>query len=155
MAKNSTNEIIPYQVFNGHSDHFYLPEHHSSGYIYFLVSIRNKHRRVVGKTKNVKDTLININTGVMLVDNEPALRNWVVMGFISGILVDKILDFGVGEVTAEKIIFEDIKGISQHRQSQDFIDKVEERVTRWNECSVKPYDIRLVWSSCRDWFVTP
>ena len=55
--------IIHREIFSNHTEVSYLPEEHSAGYIYFLVSTKNKHQRHIGLTLNLRKELNDINSG--------------------------------------------------------------------------------------------
>ena len=151
-AKDSANEIIPYEVFTGHGEEFYLPGIHSSGYIYTLVSLKNRNERYVGHTKDLQKELNDINNDLKVIGKSAALKKWVVMGFISGVNVEKIGDYCGGE--SENELFRHMCNISNYTGvSADYMEKVEVEIRKWNERINRPFSVSLVWCCGKEWFL--
>ena len=152
-AKDKQNEMIPYETFSLHGEDFFLPGEHSAGYIYFLVSLKHKHQRFIGYTSDLRQELNDINMGKKDIGKSPAMRPWVVMGFVAGVLTSRIEENKKRyHYTDEGGLLVNLEGISEHRQSTQFMDRVEECVTEWNTDENKPYRIRLIWSCSKHWF---
>ena len=149
-AKDCRNEMITYEVFNGHAEDFYLPGIHTSGYIYILVSLKNKNEKYVDYTKNLREDLNEINMGVKDIKKSSALKPWVVMAFVPDVEIDNIKENSTENY--ESLLYHNIRGASSYYQSGEFYGRLQEIARDWNERIEIPFPVRLVWCCGQDWF---
>ena len=89
------------------------------------------------------------------IDKSPALKKWVVMGFIHGFPISKAnRSFDCMNRSREADLYDDINVILSERRSDVFYDMVEDIVKKWNDHENETFKAKLVWCCGRDWFTT-